>query len=473
MGRGDRAWWLPERGGKSADPGSTPSRRRSRGRGSGRVQCSEISGGFPSPRPASVTALSVENSTATRARGGISTYLTTRNVERPCFGLAKAEGRQEDVFQRFPILPQDSPGAAGRFISPRCSLVWPERSRPSPLPGSPPRSPAHPATAWKPGGNRVAMAAGVRLTLDSQANRLYVARTDCVQIIDTETGRLVRAIPGFDGGGGIALAPELNDGFATSGESGTVVRFNLTSLRPYGAPISVGKEPDAVVYEPLTRHVFVFNGGSDDASVVDAATGSVVATLPLGGAPNSAVTDDQGAVFVDLHDKNEVLALDPRKNSVAHRWPLAPGTGPMGLALDPIKHRLFVGCGDGRMIVLDAQNGEHSGRPAHRKGCRCVCVRSGHRLWRSPPAGTGRWRSRGKTPPGPANTGWWRRSKRNPVPGRWPSIRRRTASTLRRQILRPRPPRHRVKSRRARRRCLAALSSSGSRADVDLALAHP
>ncbi len=208
---------------------------------------------------------------------------------------------------------------------------------------------------WKPGGE----SGWDYLTLDSQAHRLYVARTDCVQVIDTERGTLVRAIPGLDGGHGIALAPELNDGFATSGQSGTVMRFNLTSLRPYGMPIVVGKKPDAVVYEPFTRHVFVFNGEGHDASVIDAATATVVATIPLGGAPEFAVPDEKGTLFVNLEDKNEVLVIDAQQNTITHRWPLAPGTGPTGLALDPIKHRVFAGCRNGKMIVLDAQSGKH------------------------------------------------------------------------------------------------------------------
>lgn len=213
----------------------------------------------------------------------------------------------------------------------------------------------HFESEWKPAGD----GGWDYLTLDAQAHRLYIARTDRVQIIDTERGKLVREIPGLDGGHGVALAPELNLGFATSGESGTVLMFNLTSLRPFKGLIAVGQKPDAIVYEPSTRHVFVFNAGSHDASVVDAATGAVVATVPLGGAPEFAVADGRGALFVNLEDKGEVLTIDVQKNTVTRRWPLAPGTAPTGLALDPIRHRLFAGCRNGQMIVLDAQSGRH------------------------------------------------------------------------------------------------------------------
>ncbi len=222
---------------------------------------------------------------------------------------------------------------------------------PPPVPSAPGY---HLEAKWKPGGD----GGWDDLTMDSQAQRLYVARTGSLQIIDTERGTLIHALPGLDGGHGVALAPELNRGFVTSGRSGTVVVFDFTSLRSFGDPIAVGQKPGAVAYEPLTRHAFVFNGESNNASVIDAATSSVVATIPLDGTPEFCVSDGRGMLFVNLEDKNEILAVDARKNAVVHRWPLAPGTEPTGLALDPIKHRLFAGCRNGLMIVLDAPSGQ-------------------------------------------------------------------------------------------------------------------
>ena len=256
-----------------------------------------------------------------------------------------------------PLLPRAAAfRAAGRAAALLAALAgaWPSGVRAQAPAGA---SGYHLEARWKPGGD----GGWDYLTLDSQARRLYVARTGDVQVIDTERGALVRAIPGLNGGHGIALAPELNRGFATSGGSGAVLVFNLTSLRPYGAPIAVGGKPDAIVYEPLTRHVFAFNGESHDASVVDADTAAVLATIPLGGKPEFAVPDDRGTVFVNLEDKDEVLAIDARQNAVVHRWLLAPGAGPTGLAFDPVKRRLFAGCRNGRLIVLDSGSGRRLG----------------------------------------------------------------------------------------------------------------
>ena len=70
------------------------------------------------------------------------------------------------------------------------------------------------------------------------------------------------------------------------------------------------------------------------------------------------MVDGRGTVFVNLKEKNEVLAIDARTLTVKRRWPLASGAGPAGLAIDPISRRLFAGCSNGRLIVLYAQSGQ-------------------------------------------------------------------------------------------------------------------
>ncbi len=222
----------------------------------------------------------------------------------------------------------------------------------------------HLEATWKPGGE----GGWDYLSLDPAAHRLYVARQDRVQVIDTDSGKLVGEVPGLDGAHGVALAPELHRGFASSGKGNAVVVFDLQTLKPIGDPVSVGKKPDAIVYEPFTRHVFAFDGDSDEASVIDAADDKVVATIPLGGGPEFAAVDGQGKLFVNLEDKGETLAIDTQTNTVAQRWPLAPGDEPTGLAMDAARHRLFAGCHNERMIVLDADTGKHLAEPPIGKG---------------------------------------------------------------------------------------------------------
>ena len=232
---------------------------------------------------------------------------------------------------------------------------------PASVPGA---SGYHLAATWKPGGE----GGWDYLAFDPAARRLYVTRTDRVQVIDGDTGTVIGEVPGLDGGHGVALAPEFNRGFATSGRSGTVVVFDLKTLQPVGEPVPVGRKPDAIIYEPSTRHVFAFNGESEDASVIDAATARVVATVPLGGGPEFAAADGQGGLFVNLEEQGKTLAIDVRKNVVTQSWALAPGESPSGLTVDPARHRLFAGCHNEKMAVLDAESGKVLATPAIGQG---------------------------------------------------------------------------------------------------------
>ncbi len=231
-------------------------------------------------------------------------------------------------------------------------------------PSAAPGSGYHLEATWKPGGE----GGWDYATVDSSTHRLYVTRTDRVQVIDTENGQTVGEVPGLEGGHGTALVPDENRGFATSGKSGTVVVFDLKTLKAVGEPIKVGQKPDAIVYDPASKHVFAFNGESDDASVIDAATAKVIATIPLGGEPEFAGSDGKGTLFVNLEDKSETLAIDVRTNTVTHRWPLAPGESPSGLAVDSTKGCVFAGCHNKQMVVLDAASGKVLAMPAIGQG---------------------------------------------------------------------------------------------------------
>jgi YVTN family beta-propeller protein len=211
----------------------------------------------------------------------------------------------------------------------------------------------HLAATWKVGGD----GGWDLLTVDPATRRLFVVRPDRVQVISEDKGKLLGEIPGLDGGHGVALLAALNKGYVTSGKAGTVIIFDLKTLKPIGQPIAVGKTPDVIIYEPFSKHLFVCNGASDDASVIDPATDTVVATVPLGGAPEFAVSDQKGRLYVNLEDKSQIAVVDMRENQVILNWPLAPGVEPTGIALDVVGRRLFSTCHNQKMIVLDSENG--------------------------------------------------------------------------------------------------------------------
>jgi YVTN family beta-propeller protein len=201
------------------------------------------------------------------------------------------------------------------------------------------------------------------LKLDSSSRRLYISRATHVIVIDADSGKAVGDIPDTPGVHGIALAPELGRGFVSNGREGTVTIFDIETLKLI-AKVKVGDNPDAILYDPATKRVFTFNGRSQDSTAIDAAKGTVLGTIKLEGKPEFAVSDGKGEIFVNIEDKSQLDAIDPSKLEVKSSWPLAPCEEPSGLSMDLKNRRLFVGCDNKMMAVVDADSGKVLATPA-------------------------------------------------------------------------------------------------------------
>jgi DNA-binding beta-propeller fold protein YncE len=201
------------------------------------------------------------------------------------------------------------------------------------------------------------------LTTDSEARYIYISRGTHVMVLDADSGKSVGDIADTPGVHGIALAPELGRGFTSNGREGMVSIFDIKTLAT-SSKVKVGDNPDAILYDPATKRVFTFNGRSQDSTAIDAATGKVLGTIKLDGKPEFAASDAKGEIFVNIEDKSELVAIDPAKLEVKAKWPLAPCTEPSGLAIDRKHRRLFVGCDNKMMAVVDADSGKVLATPA-------------------------------------------------------------------------------------------------------------
>jgi DNA-binding beta-propeller fold protein YncE len=201
------------------------------------------------------------------------------------------------------------------------------------------------------------------LTADSAARRLYISRATHVIVLDLDSGKTVGDIADTPGVHGIALAPDLGRGFVSNGREGTVSIFDMKTLAT-SSKVKVGDNPDAILYDPATKRVFTFNGRSQDSTAIDATNGTVLGTIKLDGKPEFAASDGKGEIFVNIEDKSELTAIDPAKLVVKQSWPLAPCKEPSGLAMDRKNRRLFVGCDNKMMAVVNADTGKVLATPA-------------------------------------------------------------------------------------------------------------
>jgi DNA-binding beta-propeller fold protein YncE len=195
------------------------------------------------------------------------------------------------------------------------------------------------------------------VTMDSASRRLFIGRDDHIDVVDVDAGTVVGKVAGLSHTHGMVLAPEFGRGYTSDGDANTSTIVDLKTLKKIGA-VKTGKDPDSFVYDDVNKRVFIMNSAGNDATAINAADGTVAGTVALEGQPEAAVVDGKGNVFVNITDKDEVVEFDGKTLKVLHRWPLAPGVGPSGLAIDEKNRRLFSVCDNQKLVVMDADTGK-------------------------------------------------------------------------------------------------------------------
>jgi YVTN family beta-propeller protein len=201
------------------------------------------------------------------------------------------------------------------------------------------------------------------LFVDSDAHRLYVSHATKFVVVDTETDKVVGEIGGFKGVHGVAIDSDLNRGFISDGRDDSVTIFDTKTLKNIQT-VKVGKNPDCVLYDSTSKRVFAFNRGGSSVTAIDAKTGKVDGTIDLGGHPEFAASDGKGMIFVNLDDKSEVVPIDAKKLVAKSHWSVSPGEDPSGMAIDRKTKRLFIVCGNGKMVMMNYENGKIVGEAA-------------------------------------------------------------------------------------------------------------
>ncbi|HVS97244.1 MAG TPA: hypothetical protein VHE54_12205 [Puia sp.] len=207
--------------------------------------------------------------------------------------------------------------------------------------------------------------------------KVYVSHGTQVNILDQKTGDSVGVIPNTTGVHGIAFDEHGGKGYTSNGRLNTVTVFNLKTAAVEGQ-IATGQNPDAIMYEPFTKTIITCNGRSKNLSIIDCASGKVTDSIALDGKPETAVSDGEGKIYVNIEDKNEISEVDMRTRTVVASWPLG-AEGPTGLAIDMKTKRLFAGC-DKQLVVVDATSGAIVAKLPIGNGCDGVGFDEGLRL---------------------------------------------------------------------------------------------
>ena len=197
------------------------------------------------------------------------------------------------------------------------------------------------------------------LSVDSANRKLYVTHGTKVVVVDIDQDKVAGEIADTPGVHGFAVAPELKRGFSSNGKENKSSIVDLETLKTL-SKVSTGNNPDDILYEPKSGEVWSFNGRDKNVTVFEAKTGKVIGEpIALDGKPEMAVADaEANRVYVNLEDKSAVAVIDLKEHKVVATWPIDPGTGPTGLTIDRTLHRLIIGCGNSKMVLMDSTNGK-------------------------------------------------------------------------------------------------------------------
>jgi len=201
---------------------------------------------------------------------------------------------------------------------------------------------------------------------DSDGRRLYIPRGATtgtpstparVSVFNLDTLAPVGEIPNANARGA-AVDPKSGHGFASSKP---VVMWDTKTLATIKT-IDVEGGPDGILFDPFNQRVYVFSHRAPNATVINSVDGTVVGTIDLDGAPEQAVTDGKGHLYVDIEDKANVAVIDAKTMKVTAHYELGEKNGtPAGLAFDAKNGILFVACrtpAPGVMVMLKADTGK-------------------------------------------------------------------------------------------------------------------
>jgi DNA-binding beta-propeller fold protein YncE len=195
------------------------------------------------------------------------------------------------------------------------------------------------------------------ITVDAADRRVYLSHGTEVMVVNADDNAVIGTIPGLKLAHGTLLLKDLGRGFISDGGSDRVVIFDLKSLKTLGE-IKTGGNPDCIMYDSASKHIFTFNGRTKDSTVIDPATAAVIATVPMGGRAEFAAADGNGTIYDNIEDTNEVVVLDSRTLKIKARWPMAPTATPTALAMDVKHRRLFIGGRNKNLAIMDADTGK-------------------------------------------------------------------------------------------------------------------
>src|SRR3984893_18114843 len=190
-------------------------------------------------------------------------------------------------------------------------------------------------------------------SLDATQGRLYISHMNANQLVvfDTYKREVVANLDGFSSVHGVWAVPELGRVYASVTGEHKVAAVDMKTLKTL-AKVGPIKYPDGIAYAPGPQRVFVSDEHGNVDAVIDTKTNSLVASIPLGGGAGNTVYDSAGHILVAVHEKNELVAIDPANLQIIGHYPMTGIESPHVIALDQAGRLAFVAGEDNHMLAV-------------------------------------------------------------------------------------------------------------------------
>jgi DNA-binding beta-propeller fold protein YncE len=220
-----------------------------------------------------------------------------------------------------------------------------------------------------PGFNQVAIANG----------QLVITRPEnnTIEIFSPVKRRVIARISQVDNPRGIAVDDASSRVYVALAGSNRIAVVNSTNWQVEQL-ISLKSQPEKLLWVPETKTLFVSSLRDRSVGIVDLRIAAETSDIDLEALPQDMIYDSaQQRLLVSLQEIGQVIALD-RSNKISGRFKLA-ASEPTGLALDPIRRRLYVAVRYA-VLVLNADTGSEISRIAAPGGTNSLSLDSTHGL---------------------------------------------------------------------------------------------
>src|SRR5437763_2534754 len=150
-------------------------------------------------------------------------------------------------------------------------------------------------------------------SFDPTHARLYIAHMNANQLVvfNVRKREVVANLDGFPSVHGVWAVPELNRLYASVTGEHKLAVLDMQTLKMVAKAGPI-KYPDGIAYAPPARRVFVSDENGDADAVIDATTNTLITSISLGGGAGNTVYDPvSGQILVAVHQKNELVSIDP------------------------------------------------------------------------------------------------------------------------------------------------------------------